>query len=167
VLEIQMPGYTEQFGYDVVESHTVDIDPKYHATFTSDLADSPAIPSDYYDCVLMPNTLHHLEGLEPALRTLLRVLKPGGTILASAAGLVPLTRDSDDFWRFSAAGWRQVLLREWPDCPATIEAHGNCLAAVAAIHGLAVEELTVDELVSYDPSYPVLVTIRCRKTCER
>ncbi len=161
-----MPGYTERFGYDVVESHTVDIDPQYHATFTSDLADSPALPSDYYDCVLMPNTLHHLESLEPALSTLLRVVKPGGTILASAAGLVPLISDGGDFWRFSADGWRNVLSRAWPGCPIAIESHGNCLAAIAAIHGLAMEELTADELVPCDPCYPVLITIRCRKTRE-
>ena len=167
VLEVQMPGYTQKFGYDVTESHTVDIDPKFNATFTTDLADAAMIPSDHYDCVLLPNTLQHLELLEPALRTALRVLKPGGTILASAAGLLPLIADGGDFWRFSADGWRLVLAREWPGCPIAIDAGGNCLAAIAAIHGLAQEELDVDELTVSDPRYPVLITIRCRKTVDR
>jgi len=167
VLEIQMPGYTRQFGYDVIESHTVDIDPKYNATFTCDLAEAAMIPSDHYDCVLLPNTLQHLALLEPALRTTLRVLKPGGTLLASAAGLLPLIDDAGDFWRFSADGWQRVLSREWPGCQIAIEAHGNCLSAIAAMHGLAEEELRVDELTVNDPRYPVLITVRCRKTVEQ
>ena len=40
--------------------------------------------------------------------------------------------------------------------------HGNCLAATAALMGLAAEELTPDELDAQDPRYPVQVTIACR-----
>jgi hypothetical protein len=36
--EVQMPSYTERFGADVYESHSVDIDPRFHATYTCDLA---------------------------------------------------------------------------------------------------------------------------------
>jgi len=45
----------------------------------------------------------------------------------------------------------------------TVQAHGNCLAAAAAMYGLAQEELSSHELDMQDPRYPVLVTIRCRK----
>ena len=163
VLEVQMPSYTERFGDDVRESHTVDIDPKYHATYTCDLADADHIPSDHYDCVLAPNTLQHLARLEPALHTMLRVTKPGGTLLATAACLLPLITDGGDYWRLSADGWRRLLAREWPACDVTVEAHGNCLVAVAAMHGLAKEELSRGELDARDPRYPVLITIRGRK----
>jgi SAM-dependent methyltransferase len=163
VLEVQVPSYTRRFGEDVLESHTVDINPAFRATFTCDLADGAQVPSDHYDCFLVPNTLQHLADLQPSLRTILRVVKPGGTILASAAGLLPLIPDGGDYWRLSVEGWRQVLEAEWPGCDTTIQAHGNCLAAVAAMYGLAFEELTSNELDAHDPRYPVLVTIRCRK----
>jgi SAM-dependent methyltransferase len=139
VLEVQMPSYTKRYGRGVQESHSIDIDPKFSATYTRDLADAPEIPSDDYDCFLLPNTLQHVEALRPALQTMLRVTKPGGTLLASAAGFLPLIDDGGDFWRLSAQGWRRLLADAWRGCEIAVE----------------------------DPRYPVLVTIRCRKPEER
>ena len=62
----------------------------------------------------------------------------------------------------SAAGWREITARVWPDCETRVESHGNCLAAAAAMYGIAVEELTAAELDATDPRYPVLVAIECR-----
>jgi len=42
-------------------------------------------------------------------------------------------------------------------------AHGNCLTAVAAVLGLAREELTTRELDYQDDRYPVLITLFWRK----
>jgi hypothetical protein len=89
-------------------------------------------------------------------------VRPGGVILATVPGFVPLTPDLEDYWHASANGWRVVAARVWPDCETAVETHGNCLAAVAAMHGIAVEELTPRELDVNDPRYPVLVTIVCR-----
>jgi hypothetical protein len=44
-----------------------------------------------------------------------------------------------------------------------VGSHGNVLAAVAFLHGLAAEELARDELDSTDPYYPVIVAARARK----
>jgi SAM-dependent methyltransferase len=163
VLEVQFPSYTKRFGEHVRESHTVDINPEFRATYTCDLADAAQIPTDYYDCFLVPNTLQHLARLEPSLRTMLRIVKPGGTILLSAAGLLPLIPEGGDYWRMTAEGWRVVFEAQWPQCEIAVQSHGNCLSAAAAIYGLAHEELKAEELDAYDPRYPVLSTIRCRK----
>jgi Methyltransferase domain len=164
VLEVQIPSYTRTYGHDIEISHTVDINSTFAATYTCDLADAPRIPSDYYDCFLLPNTLQHVQDLAGVLRTALRVVKTGGSILASAPVLLPLIPDGDDYWRFSPAGWRRLLEREWAGCDVAIEAHGNCLSASASMYGIALEELSDDELSVHDPRYPVLVTIACRKT---
>ena len=163
VLEVQLPSYTRRYGHDVETSHTVDISPEFAATYTCDLANAPQIPSDSYDCFLAPNTLGHIKSLEPALQTLLRVVKPGGTLLLSTTTLLPLLPDGDDYWRMSPQGWREMLGRHWPGCEIEIQSHGNCVVAIAAMHGLTVEELTEDELRANDPRFPVLITIRCRK----
>jgi SAM-dependent methyltransferase len=147
----------------VAQSHTVDINPQFQTTYVCDLAQADAIPSGWYDCFLAPNTLQHLAELEPALKTMLRVVKPGGTILASAAALLPLIPEGGDYWRLSAEGWRLILGQQWAGCDVSVEARGNCLVALAAMHGLAHEELTTEELDAHDPRYPVLITIRCRK----
>jgi SAM-dependent methyltransferase len=163
VLEVQVPSYTKRFGGGVRESHTVDINPVFNATYTCDLADAAQIPTDYYDCFLLPNTFQHIVDLHNALRHMIRVVKPGGTLLASAAGLLPLIPDGGDYWRLSPGGWRFVLQDDWAGCDVSVEGHGNCLAAVATMYGLAQEELNSAELDADDPRYPVLITIRCRK----
>jgi SAM-dependent methyltransferase len=164
VLEIQVSGYAKTFGRDLSRIDTLDISPQFSPTYHCDLADAGSVvPSDAYDCFLLPNTLQHLARIEEALVQALRIVKPGGVILASAAGLLRLTEADEDFWRLSAAGWRQMAARAWPGCAIDVRAHGNCLAAVAGLYGLAVEELTRDELEFEDERFPVLTTIKCVK----
>jgi hypothetical protein len=118
VLEIHEPRYTKLYGHDVVEAHTVDINPEHHPTFLCDLARSETvIPSDHYDCFLLPNTLPFLRDVEESLRQALRIVRPGGLILASASPFVPLAgdaRDGEDLWHMSGAGWREVARKAWP-----------------------------------------------------
>ena len=45
----------------------------------------------------------------------------------------------------------------------TVQAHGNVLAAIAFLHGLAREELRQEELDTKDPDYEVLITARAVK----
>lgn len=165
VLEIQNSGYTHRFGHGVRDAHTIDIVPNFSPTYVCDLAQSQRVIADAsYDCFLLPNTLSVLRDIDGCLREAFRIVKPGGVILATAAGLVPLTGDAPDYWHLSAAGWREVTARVWPRAAEVrIEAHGNCLSAVAAMLGLAHEELDAAELDVTDPRFPVLVTVFCRR----
>ena len=166
VLEVQSSGYTHRYGSALTASDSVDIVTTFNATptYLVDLALSDnVIPSASYDCFLLPNTLNMLRDVEACMRQALRVVKPGGVILATAAGLVPLTGDVADYWHLSADGWRELAARAWPGCEVQIEQHGNSLTAVAAMLGLAVEELTSAEFEYDDPRFPVQVTIYCRR----
>jgi SAM-dependent methyltransferase len=164
VLEIQLPDHTRRFGQGVTAAHTLDINPDFHPTYRCDLAAADAVvPADRYDCFLLLNALSFFRDLEGCLRQALRVVRPGGVILASTAVLVPLVGDTPDYWRLTAAGWREVADRVWPGCEVEVEGHGNHLAVLAAMLGLAHEELRPAELDAHDPRYPVLVTLRCRK----
>lgn len=164
VLEIQNSGYTRQFGQHVRTAHSVDVNLTVTPTFVCDLARSEGvIPSDRYDCFLLPNTLCVLREIDACLRHALRVVKPGGVILASTAGFMPLTPDYPDYWHLSADGWTEIASRVWAGHEVRVESHGNCLAAVAGMLGLAMEEITPAELDVRDPRYPVLVTLFCRK----
>lgn len=164
VLEIQATSYTERFATGATTLHSVDINPRVKPTFCCDLALArDVIPSESYDCFLVPNTLAHVRDLEPALQNAYRVIAPGGVILATCPGFVPLTADGADYWHLSAAGWQRVFEAVCPGSLLKVESHGNCLAAVAAMYGLTVEELTPAELDQNDTRYPVLVTVWCRK----
>jgi hypothetical protein len=164
VLEVQNDAYTRRFGHDVRRADTFDIVPQFRPTYICDLADSEdVLPTAAYDCLLLPNTLQHLRKLDACLAHAIRIVRPGGAILASAAGLIPLTNDVPDYWRFSPDGWREVLNRHWPAADVTVTGHGNCLSSAAAQFGLALEELTEAELDVHDSRFPVLTTIVCRK----
>jgi hypothetical protein len=164
VLEVQNRTYTTRFGHHLGRADTVDIVPRFAPTYLCDLARSEGIvPSAAYDCLLLPNSLQHLRDLDACLRNALRVVRPGGVILASAAGLVPLTGDTGDYWRLSPDGWREKTAAAWPDADVEVAGHGNCLSAMAAQLGLALEELSRAELDVHDPRYPVLTTVLCRK----
>lgn len=164
VLEVQANSYTVRFGHDLRRTDTFDIIDQFQPTYLCDLAHSERVlPDAAYDCLLLPNTLPHLRDLDACLAHALRVVRPGGVILASAAGLMPLTPDVPEYWRLPPDGWREVLRRAWPDAEIVVTGHGNCLAAAAAQFGLALEELRSAELDVDDPRYPVLTTIVSRK----
>jgi hypothetical protein len=163
VLEVQTDAYAQRFGRGVRRADTFDIVPSPDVTYVCDFSHCEgAIPNRAYDCLLLPNTLPHFRELESALSNAIRVVRPGGAIVASAAGLLPLTGDVPEYWRLSPDGWRERLSAAWPGATLEISGHGNCLTAVAAQLGLALEELTPAELDAHDPRYPVLTTIVCR-----
>jgi len=164
VLEIDQNVYTRRCGHDLGIVHSVDIDASSNPTYLCDIAHSESVlPSEAYDCFLLPCTLQHFRELELCLRNVLRVVKPGGVILANAAGLFRLDKVGLDFWRPTPDGWRELLKRVWPDCTVVVEAEGNCLAVVAINLGLALEELRAEELDAYDARFPVVTNIYCRK----
>ena len=163
VLEVQGTSYTDRYGHHLTRTDSFDIERNFQPTFCCDFAHGDGvIPDRAYDCLLLPNTLPHFRELDRCLASARRVIRPGGAILASAAGLLPLTGDVPDYWRLTPAAWQEMLSVAWPGAVLDIAGHGNCLAAVAAQLGLALEELTEAELDVHDPKFPVLTTILAR-----
>jgi hypothetical protein len=167
VLEIQNSGYTERYGVRVQQADSIDIDGQFGPTIVCDIAKAEGvIPANSYDCFLLPYTLLVVRDLEGALRNALRIVKPGGSILATTSVLTPVLADYPEYWRMTECGWREVMGRVWPGCDVEVRTHGNCVSAVASILGLAQEELTERELSRHDPRFPVLISIRCRKPAD-
>jgi hypothetical protein len=164
VLEIQTGDTARRYGRSLQRVDTLDINGSHRPTYHCDLAASgDVVPDGTYDCFLMPSTLPFLRDLDQALVHALRVLKPGGVILAPTPVLGQIDTSAPDYWRLNIDGWQRVADRVWPSATVTIAGYGNCLAATAAIMGLAAEELTPAELDAPDPRFPVLAGIRCRK----
>jgi hypothetical protein len=163
VLEVQTTSYTERFGCEVRRADAFDIVPQFTPTYLCDFSHcEDVIPSASYDCLLLPNTLPHFRELDLALAQARRIVRPGGAILASAAGLIPLSGDAPEYSRLTPNGWRDRLASAWPGATVDVNGHGNCLSAIASQLGLVTQELTASELDVDDPRYPVLITIGCR-----
>ena len=170
VLEIGDDTYTRQFGRARVSAshvlHVMDGNPK--ATLVADLTHADHLPSNAFDCIVCTQTLQYIYDVKAAIRTLYRILKPGGVLLVTVPGISQISRfDMDrwgEHWRFTSLSAQRMFSEIFPSDQVTVEAHGNVLAAIAFLHGLAVEELSPDELDHRDPDYEVSITIRAAKS---
>jgi SAM-dependent methyltransferase len=170
VLEIAETVYTRRFGGDHVSHsdvlHAVAGNPE--ATIVGDLAGPLAVPADSFDCIICTQTLPVIYQVSAALRTLFRVLKPGGILLVTVPGVAhQISRyDMDrwgDYWRFTSLSMRRLMHEVFPPDHVEVQAEGNVLAAVAFLHGVAMEELRPAELDYRDPDYELSILVRARK----
>jgi len=168
VLEIGDDSYTCRFGGDRVTMcdvlHVNEGNPR--ATIVSDLSSGEGIQSDTFDCTIITQTLHLIYKPEAALRTLHRVLKPGGLLLATVPGITPLSTDewnSTWYWAFTKHSVRRMLESTFGTERVHIDTFGNVLAATCFLEGIAVQDLNLPELDARDPNYDVLIAVRAQK----
>jgi SAM-dependent methyltransferase len=137
------------------------------ATIVADLARGDEIPPDTYDCVICTQTLLLIYDVRAAIRTLHRILKPGGVVLATVPGISQLCRpDADlwgDYWRFTSRSARRLFEESFQPDNVTVESFGNVLAAIAFLHGLSAEDLRESELELRDPDFELLIGVRAVK----
>lgn len=169
VLEIADDTYTRRFGgAKVLQADILHVGPDNpEATIVADLTRAEQIPNNAFDCIILTQTLQYIYDLQAAMRTLYRILKPGGVVLATCPGISQTSRyDADrwgDYWRFSTAVAQALFGEVFPVNQVVVEGHGNVLVAIAFLHGLLIEELRPAELDHRDPDYEVLITIRAVK----
>jgi SAM-dependent methyltransferase len=145
--------------------HVQDGNPR--ATIVDDLARGERIPPDSFDCVICTQTLMFIYDVRAAVATLKRILKPGGVVLATMAGISQVCRfDSDrwgDYWRFTSMAAARLFEDEFGPGHAHVEGHGNVLAAVAFLHGLCAQDLREDELGVDDRDYELVIAVRAQR----
>ena len=169
VLEIAEDHYTRKFGGNRVTKsdvlHVCEGNPI--ATIVADLTCADQIPSDSFDCVIFTQTLQVIYDVRAAIRTIYRILKPGGVLLATSHGICRIDRHDMDrwgeYWRLSSLSARLLFEEVFPVENIKVRTHGNVLAAILFLHGLAAEELTKQELDYHDPDFELLITIKAVK----
>ncbi len=169
VLEIGNNTYTHRFGGDRVTKsdvlHVAESNP--NVTVLGDLTHVDHLPSNTFDCVILTQTLQVIFDVRAAVQTVHRILNPGGIVLVTIPGISNISRYDMDrwgyFWSFTTQSARRLFEEVFPASNISVEAHGNVLAAIAFLHGIAAEELRQDELEYFDPDYETLITVRAVK----
>ncbi len=167
VLEVGDCAYTRRFGENVNESIVLHVTGGPGVSLVGDLSAPETLPEAVADCFICTQTLNFVYDVSAALWGAHRLLKPGGTLLVTVAGISQISRyDMDrwgDYWRFTTASLQRLCTGQ-PWDQLVIESYGNMLAAVAFLQGVTVEDLPEPKSLDIrDPDYQLLLTIVARK----
>jgi peptidoglycan/xylan/chitin deacetylase (PgdA/CDA1 family) len=168
VLEMGDPVYTRMFGgTQVTQSDVLDVMGSSGATYTCRLEEGHEIPTDGFDCIVCTQVLQYIYDIDGALRTLHRVLKPGGNLLMTVPALTPIHHGDQYgdawYWCFTTSSISRQCADVFGRDAVQIEGFGNVLAATAFLYGLASSELTPAELDHFDPDYAVTIGLQITK----
>jgi SAM-dependent methyltransferase len=168
VLEIAENTYTLQFGEADVTSDILSYSVENHAaTIVGDLTKTETLPANAVDCFICTQTFNFIYDFKKAIAGAYHILKPGGTLLVTLAGLSQISQyDMErwgDFWRFTTKSAEAVFAEIFGKENIQVNSHGNVLAAVSFLHGLSQGELTEAELDVHDPNYQIIITVVAKK----
>lgn len=137
------------------------------ATILGDLTDTTTLPKNSFDCFICTQTFNFIFEVGKAIEGAHYLLKPGGALLATVAGISQISRyDMErwgDYWRFTTASVQKLFGPVFKG-GLEIESFGNVLAATAFLQGISVEDLPDRALLdNNDPDYQLLISIVARK----
>jgi SAM-dependent methyltransferase len=170
VLEVKSGVYTRTFGGSrVISSDVLNlVEGNPDATIVGDLAKLEHIATNSFDCMILTQTLQLIFDVRAALKTVYRILRPGGTLLLTVPGISKIAEDDgegwEDCWRFTTFSTRRLLEEVFHRSNVLVESRGNVLASIAFLHGLSAGELTEEELDYQDMEFQVLITARAVKS---
>lgn len=164
-LEIHDADYTKKYGEGRVASIDVlDIDRTNKlATIYGDLRNLTTISDNAYDCLIITQTFGLFDNHEAAACECWRILKPGGSLLATFSTLGPLREQEQTHWRFTPLGVKSLFEKFFSPQKMSIMSHGNVLACQCFLVGLAADELADAELKHNDPWYPLIIGLHAVK----
>ena len=165
-LERMDAGLTSRDALDV-SRHGPDV------TVVADLSRADSLPAEAYDCLVVPFTFQFIYDVEAALYHAVRILRPGGRLLANfpctdyyfPAGLEMFTGRPIYLHHWFTPLAVENLLRRvgLVSGDFTVEVYGNLLARVAYEMNVPAEELTARELAHRDPGHPLLICVDVRR----
>jgi SAM-dependent methyltransferase len=168
VLEIGDANYTRAFGRDRVSRSDV-LCPAAgpEVTIVADLTDAPQIADGTFDCIILPQTLPYIYDHHAAVRTLHRILRPGGTVLATLPFISVISgidmEQWGEYWRYTSKAARRLFADVFGEENVEVRAHGNVLVATAFIQGFAVADLAPEDFAFNDPLIELISTVKAVK----
>ena len=173
VLEIGDDRYTRRFGGErVLRSDVLHAAPgNPQASIVADLTRADHLPAARFDCIICTQTMQMIYDIHAALRNLHRLLRPGGVLLVTTAGIARIGRREGidawgEYWHLTSQSAHRLFGEVFQPDGVEVKVYGNVLAAVAFLHGLGTEELRQDELDYLDPDYEVIIGIKAERAAD-
>jgi len=136
-------------------------------TIIGDLTTPETLPENRYDCFICTQTYNFIFDVAKALEGSYRLLKDGGVLLATVAGISQVSRDDmnrwGDYWRFTNKSL-ELLFQKTKFSKVETVPMGNVMAACAFLQGMALEELPRKEFMDVnDENYQLIIGIKAFK----
>lgn len=170
ILEVGDDYYSRKFSDDRNHNsiNILHVKDQKAATIVGDLSDKSTLPENRFDCFICTQTFNFIYDVPKALLGAYHMLKPGGVLLATVAGISQISRfDMDrwgDYWRFTTLSMDKLVKEIFHSNSVEVESYGNVLAAISFLQGIVVEDLPNPELlITVDNDYQVIITIFARK----
>jgi SAM-dependent methyltransferase len=96
------PPSIEYVGADIPGNALADVDIAPDGTIP--------LPDESFDLVLSTQVLEHVEDPAAYLSECFRLLRPGGALVLSTHGIMYYHRDPEDYWRWTPAGLRRIVI---------------------------------------------------------
>jgi len=136
-------------------------------TIIGDLTKPETLPENSYDCFVCTQVYMFIFDVVKALEGSYHLLKEGGVLLATVAGISQVSREDmnqwGDYWRFTNKSL-EFLFKETKFSYVEIVSMGNVMASCAFLQGMALEELPQRELLDeMDENYQLIIGIKAVK----
>jgi SAM-dependent methyltransferase len=151
----------ETYGFDAAtEYRAMDIKRSPDVDLVGDVHDRGLIPPGTLDAIVIFNVLEHCARPWVVAENLRGWLRVGGKVFAMVPSVQRVHRQPRDYWRPYPDGM-EALFADFARCQLFV--YGNPLTALAAIMGIAVQELSTDELDRVNTGYPVATCVIAEK----
>lgn len=168
ILEIADNVYSRKFGSEIekfeILNATADND---QATIIGDLTDVSTLPENNIDCFICTQTLNFIYHFQDAIVGAHHLLKEGGVVLATVAGISQISSYDmsrwGDYWRFTTLSIQKSFEDVFGNGNVQVDFYGNVLSSTAFLHGICAEELLESELFFKDPNFQMILVIKAVK----
>lgn len=160
-------------GAAVTAAEALELVPGPGTAVVADLARADHVPADGYDLFLVPFTFHVIHDVEAALWHAVRLLRPGGSLIANFMCVeynFPRGLDMGTggtlyvHWFFTPLQVHNLMRRAGIAAEGlTVEVYGNLPVQVAYQINVPAERVPPEVLARRDPGFPVMVAVRAVK----
>lgn len=177
-LEIGTTATIRAYGGNALrQADAIDLTPcSPEVTVVADLSRAESVPSNTYDCFVNQFTMHVVYDVEAALYHSIRMLKPGGVLLANfscidyyfARGLDMGTgRPLWMFWWYTPIQVENLIRRVGlSDEDYSLTTYGNLFARVAYQMRMPAEAVPAGKLELVQPGFPLIICVRIKKPAD-